>query len=265
MVFSDQKVFLTIQLAIVSVMLLLFLILNVSIDLPDRPDPVIEDVPAVCGDGIVSEGETRETCCQDVGCAAGYDCTGNICILAGKYETQAFEEFVLAGKNVLLRTEAFVPREDLTTVQNLFSDQLQVLGASGFQIEPEQEAYDVLTRHSEVLYSLINANRRIQPITSSDVYLGVVLNGGFATPDDRQRLEVAGDLAVDALSDAQRFMSYLNNLDNETRSYLELHFDFVVDDVVEDYLIRQVFFDEVAVNLDARGIILYNSILQVAE
>ena len=236
---------------------------NISLDLPerDRSPAVVEDVPAVCGDGIVSSGETSENCCVDVGCAEGYACSDNVCLLAGKEDAVAYTEFVLAGKNVISQAEAFRDDEQAALTRELFANQLQLLGEEGYQIAREQQAYDIITRHAEILYDIQDTTRRIQPVTASDIYLGVILNDGFSTPEQRSTLTGIGNSAVSMLSDIERFITTLENLDEQTTTYLETEFDLVIADVVEDYRIRQAYFDEIAVQIDDNGLIVYNSIL----
>lgn len=41
---------------------------------------------AVCGNGVIEEGETSENCCIDVGCLEGQSCEGNVCVELEKYE-----------------------------------------------------------------------------------------------------------------------------------------------------------------------------------
>lgn len=48
----------------------------------------VRQIEPVCGDGIIDEEETSETCCIDVGCAEDYICQDNKCV---KQETQEQE------------------------------------------------------------------------------------------------------------------------------------------------------------------------------
>jgi hypothetical protein len=256
---QEQKLFLILQACVLALMLVgLLLSANITISLPER-------APATCGDGIANGGETAQNCCVDVGCEEGFACTESGCIKEGKQESIVFEEFVFTARTLISQAEAFVPAVELELTRELLSAHLQTLGEQGYDVSIEQNVYDIVTRHADTLVEVQAVNRRIQPVTSSDIYLRIILNDGFGNDEQKAQLKTVGNLAVSGLSDIERFITVLERMNPSTAMFLEEELSFDQEAVIEEYRLRQTFFDEVATQIDEDGLITYNSILDTEE